>query len=713
VASTLVRDASSSSLLDELVVVIEPLQNPDGRERYVQWFNRTRGTIVNPNPDAAEHYEPWPGGRYNHYMIDMNRDMTWMSQRETQARVALHREWWPQVFVDLHEMSWTSSYFFPPDAAPLNANIPQNINKWLDTFGRANAAAFSERGWTFFVGERFDRFYPGYRDAWPSLRGAIGMTYEVAGGGRAGSAIEREDGTTLRLADRIDRHYTTSMATLRTSAANREALLRYTYDTMRGYIDANRNTYLIPAGSPNSVPLLETLQRQGVSVQSLTAPLTVRATRVDRDGSENKTFAAGTAVVNTKQPLGGLAQTLLERNAAMPRAFVDEQRAKADADQPDDFYDLTTWSMPIAMNVETWVTSVPVNVQLGSWTQPSIAPPTTASYGYLVSGHDPNIYRFAGQLIRDDIRFSVAVADLDFGQQTYPRGSIVVLKGNNKADVEAVLTNAARGTAVSVVPLQSGWLGATTFGSERLHFVREPKIALVGGQGTGATSFGMLWHTLDVDTPVPHTVVWVDSLRTLDLSKYNVIVLPDGNYTERLGKTGADRLKNWVRAGGSIVAVKGASSFLREKDVELSKLKPWEAPKKKNGDAETTPAEEERYNQYRVPGAAFRTTMNERSYLTVGVPRPPAVLVEGSDAYVPLTRRVDNIVTIAAADPLLSGLAWVESLERLKGAAYVVNEAYGSGNVITFADEPHFRLFWRGTLPIFMNAVLYSPSFQR
>ena len=713
VAGTLLRDASSASLLDELVIVIEPLQNPDGRERYVQWFNRTRGARVSVNPDAAEHYEPWPGGRYNHYMIDMNRDMTWMSQRETQARVALHRDWWPQVFVDLHEMGWNSSYFFPPDAAPLNTNIPQNINKWLDMFGRANASAFSERGWTFFVGERFDRFYPGYRDAWPSLRGAIGMTYEVAGGGRAGSAIEREDGTTLTLADRVDRHYTTSMATLRTAAANREGLLRYTYDTMRGYIDANRNTYLIPAGSPNAAPLLETLQRQGVRVQSLAVPVTLRATRVDRDGSENKLFAAGTAVVNTRQPLGGLAQTLLERNAAMPRSFVDEQRAKADADQPDDFYDLTTWSMPIAMNVETWVTNGPVTTQLTQWSLPSPSAWTAAAYGYLVSGHDPNVYRFAGQLVRDDIRFSVAVADLDFGQQTYPRGSIVVLKGNNDAAADAKLASAARQSNVSVIPLQSGWLGATTFGSERLQFIREPKIALVGGTGTGATSFGMLWHTLDVDTPIPHTVVWLDSLRNLDLSKYNVIILPDGNYTDRLGKSGADKLKSWVRGGGTIVAVKGASAFLRDKDVELSKLKPWEPPKKKNGEGDPAPEAEERYNEYRVPGAAFRTTMNERSYLTVGVPRPPAVLVEGSAAYVPLTRRADNIVTITAADPLLSGLAWVESLDRLKGAAYVVNEGFGSGNVITFADEPHFRLFWRGTLPIFLNSVLYSPSFQR
>ena len=195
VAATLLRDPEGRKLLDDAVVIIDPLQNPDGHERYIQWFARTRGMEADPNPDAYEHQEPWPGGRFNHYLIDMNRDWAWSSQRETRARIALYRQWNPQVFVDLHEMSYQSTYFFPPDAKPLNANLPKDVEKWLDVFGRANAAAFTQRGWPFFVGETFDLFYPGYGDSWPALHGAIGMTYEVAGSGRGGSAISRDDGT--------------------------------------------------------------------------------------------------------------------------------------------------------------------------------------------------------------------------------------------------------------------------------------------------------------------------------------------------------------------------------------------------------------------------------------------------------------------------------------------------------------------------------------
>ncbi|HSP15708.1 MAG TPA: M14 metallopeptidase family protein [Thermoanaerobaculia bacterium] len=708
VAGTLVRDPDARKLLDDLVVLIDPLQNPDGRERYVQWYRRTRGMEPDSNPEADEHAEPWPRGRANHYLIDMNRDWAWMSQRETQARVAQYQKWYPQVFVDFHEMGYQSSYFFPPDAKPINAHLPREVEKWLDVFGRANAQEFSRRGWPFFVSEVFDLFYPGYGDSWPSLHGAIGMTYEVAG--QVGVAAERDDKSVLTLGDRVARHYTAAMSTLRTAAANREALLKYTYEAMRVHVDSGKNTYLIVPGSPNFQTLISTLQGQGIRVQQLASSATIKANRIDNDAAESRSFPAGTAVVTTKQPLGGLVETLLERNATFPKEFLEQQRERTEADEPDQFYDLTSWSMPLAMNVDGYVTNAPVTAPLGPYVAPAVAQFRSATYGYLVDALEPNFYRLVGTLLRDDVKFSVADEELPAGDRTYPRGSIVILKGNNRADLDKVLADAARAAGTAVVPLESGWMGGASFGSERFHFVRQPQIALVAGPATRSNSFGMLWHTLDVDTPIPHTNINADSMRRIDLSHYRVLVMPDGDY--RFRKQDVEKIQTWLRGGGTIVAVKGASAFLRDKDVEISKLKPWEMPKKKDDDKDKTAADE-RYHEPSVPGSAFRTTMNERSYLTFGLPRPPIVLVEGSSAYVPVAHRVDNIVTIAQKDPLVSGVAWPESLDRLKGAVFVVSEPYGRGNVITFADEPHFRLFWRATLPIFLNAVIYSPSFPR
>src|SRR5438067_103150 len=588
VASTLVNDPASAAMLDNLVVVIDPLLNPDGRERYIQWFTRTQGSDPNPNPDAFEHTEPWPGGRFNHYLIDMNRDWAWSSQRETRARIAQYRQWMPQVFVDFHEMFYNSTYFFPPDAKPINVNLPKDVNRWLEVFGRANAEAFTRNHWPFFVGETFDLFYPGYGDSWPSLHGAIGMTYEVAGHSRAGTSVLRDDGNVYTLADRIARHTTSGLTTLRTAAAHREDLLRYTSEAARTQLAAPETTYLLAPGAPPA-------------------------------------FRA-------------------------------------------------------------------------------------ASYGYLGDGDEPTVYRVAGRMLRDDVKFNVSEDPIVVGDRTYARGTIVVLKGNNKTDVDTALERIGRDEMAAFVPVETGWIGGTAFGSERIHFIRDPKIALVGGNGTDSTSYGMLWHTLDVDTPIPHTTLSMDALRNTDFGHYRVIVFPSGGaYHDRLGKSGIEKLKAWINGGGTLVAIKTAGGFLREKDVEISKAKLWEPPKKKDDDK--SPPAEERYNEFRVPGAAFRTKINDRSFFTFGVPRPPFVLMEGSEAVLPVSHRVDNVVTIEKDNLLAAGVAWPESLDRLKGSAYMIAERYGRGYVVTFADEPHFRLFWRGTLPLFLNTVLYAPSF--
>jgi Zinc carboxypeptidase len=709
VASTLVNDPASAAMLDNLVVVIDPLLNPDGRERYIQWFVRTRGTEPNPNPDAFEHTEPWPGGRFNHYLIDMNRDWAWSSQRETRARIAAYRQWMPQVFVDFHEMFYNSTYFFPPDAKPINVNLPKDVNRWLEVFGRANAEAFTKNHWPFFVGETFDLFYPGYGDSWPSLHGAIGMTYEVAGHSRAGTSVLRDDGDVYTLADRIARHTTSGLTTLRTAAAHREELLRYTYEAARTQLAAPETTYLLAPGAPGFQALVEALQRQGIDVGTLSAPVTVKATRVDSGKDDSRTFPAGTAAVSTRQAQGGLVQTLLERTPVFTKGFLEEQRQRAQEDEPDQFYDLTAWSLPLAMNVEAWSTGAPVAgvKPLAPRARPAFR---AASYGYLVDGDEPNVYRVAGRMLRDDVKFNVSEDPIVVGERTYARGTIVVLKGNNKSDVDAALERIGRDEAVAFVPVETGWIGGTAFGSERIHFVKDPKIALVGGNGTDATSYGMLWHTLDVDTPIPHTTISMDALRNTDFGHYRVIVLPNGGaYHDRLGKGGIEKLKAWINGGGTLVAIKNAGGFLREKDVEISKAKLWEPPKKKDDDK--SPPAEERYHEYSVPGAAFRTKINERSFFTFGVPRPPFVLLEGSEAVLPVSHRVDNVVTIDKNDPLAAGVAWPESLDRLKGSAYMIAERYGRGYVVTFADEPHFRLFWRGTLPLFLNTVLYAPSF--
>ena len=217
-------NADADLTLRDALVIIDPMQNPDGRQRFVTQNLLGRALEPDPNPQSAEHDEPWPGGRVNHYLFDMNRDYFALSQRETQGRARVMLEWYPQVVVDLHEMGGNSSYYFAPPADPINPLMTESQRKSLDLFGRANAAEFDKRGFAYFVREVYDAFYPGYGDSWPAFHGAIAMTYEQASA--RGLAFAREDGSTLTYKDGVTHHFTAAITTALTAARNREQLLR-------------------------------------------------------------------------------------------------------------------------------------------------------------------------------------------------------------------------------------------------------------------------------------------------------------------------------------------------------------------------------------------------------------------------------------------------------------------------------------------------------
>lgn len=712
VASRLMGDDEAvRRILRDTIVVLDPLQNPDGRERYVQWFESRVGRAADPDPEALEHYEPWPGGRYNHYLVDMNRDWTWGTQQETRARIEAYRRWKPQVFVDFHEMGSASNYFFPPDADPINTNIDPQTGQWLHLFGSANAEAFSEKGWPFFVGEHFDLFYPGYGDSWPSLQGAIGMTYEMAGQAIAGRAVLREDDTLLTLADRAERHFTTAMATLGTAAAQRRALLLHTWEVLQRQMERPEVTFLLPPGRPSLRDALELFRLQDVEVRQLRAPRSLRAESLTTGEAAVRTFPAGTAVISTRQPLGALVTTLMERTPGIEPEFIEAQRQRVQADEPDEFYDITAWSVPVVFNLEAWTHAgaLPADATMALPSAPAPPPPGDARFAWVVDGMDPEVYRVAGELLRRNVRFSVSGSELRHGGEVFSRGSLVVQRHNNDADVHRTILSIANAIPARIAPLASGWDGGLALGSHKVVFVRDPRIAIAGGDGTAPTSFGSLWFTFDRQLEIPHTAIPLARLGRADLSKYRVLILPDGGgYDEVAGKGGAEKLKAWVEAGNTVIAIRRAGRWLRHKDVGISKTRLWE-PEKEEGEEEPPPPE--RYNDWAVPGAAFATVMNPRSFLTFGVPSPPAVLVDGSDVLLPVSYTVDNILTISRERPLVAGFAWPESMERLAGSAWMVVENVGEGRVITFAGEPSFRLFWRGTLPLLLNAALYSPSF--
>ncbi len=745
-----------AEMLERVVVLIDPLSNPDGRERYVAGYQQRRGRRPDPSPLAREHAEPWPGGRYNHYLIDLNRDWTWASQRETRHRLAELLRWQPQVYVDLHEMGASSTYFFPPPAEPVNPEIAPEVAEWLEVFGRGNAAAFDRQGWLYYKQENFDLFYPGYADSYTSFRGAVGMTYEVGGSGRAGLAVELADGTVLTLADRLARHLTASLATVETAASRADELMT---DFVEGRAaNATRGdapAYLWSADHPSAAALAALLARHGIAVHRLPLgrDLDVRPLVPGRAGNpqgpgrntRQRHFAGGTWVVPSAQPLGNLVRALMEVETPMSDRFVDEQRQRVEEDLDVAFYDVTAWSLPLAFNVDTWVaatTPPDLGAPLALPADPAAeGDPRPAGgdgkvrgeavrgdegVGWLLPPSGLASHRAAARLQRAGVPYRLALGELTMAGRTYGAGTLFVPRRTAAEGTEALLAEIASAEGFDVHRVATSFSdNGLSLGSNQMKAVVPARVALLLGEGVDPTSAGALWHLLDRRVEVPVTLVDPRTLASPmhgGLGTFDVLVLPDGyDHEGTLGGDAGDAVERWVHDGGVLVAVGEAVGWLRQR--ELTGIAEWRPESELAAEAGApggmggmggeghrsypTPVERPLY----VPGAVVATEMRTGHPLTVGMASSPPALVAGTRPLLATGEPRVDVLTVAAQDPVMAGLAWPESRDRLAGSLLVAAEEVGRGQVISFAQEPGFRLFWRGTMPLFLNAVMFAPSF--
>lgn len=713
-------------MLKDVVVLIDPLQNPDGRERYINGYRQRRGDEANARRAAAEHWEPWPGGRQNHYLIDLNRDWAWASQQETRQRIAAYRSWEPQVYVDFHEMGSENSYFFPPSAEPINPQIDRRVLSWLDAFGRANAAAFDRQGWVYFKEENYDLFYPGYGDSYPSLRGAVGMTYEVAGGGRAGVALALPDGGTLTLADRVARHLTTSLTTVRTAARNANKILAdFAANRARPATEPAR-TYLWPADQPEARSLADLLALHGIHVRQLkqSAEVPVRELAKAKGSGETqpRRFAAGTYAVSTAQPLGNLVAALLEIDSPMSQAFLDRQRQRLEQNLDAEFYDITAWSLPLAFNLRAWVASGDVASEGRPLAEVSTGIQGEGDLGWLVPPQGIASYRLAAALQKRKVQYRVALAGFSAGTLSYSAGTLFIPSRVNGAGIRDTLQMLLQEASLRAEAISSSYeFKGLSLGSRDMASVRPVRVGLLSGDGVDATSFGFLWYLLDRQIGVNHDRLDLAQLRQIPLSDFDVLVFPDGDYDDHIGDKLKTSLDNWVKGGGVLVAIGDAVTWLQDK--ELTSIKRWTPPKKDDKDAKPAEAEdpedsgsgEATQKQLAerpifTPGAVLSTHMQPRHPLTLGLDHSPDVLYEGSTVLKATGDPRQDVLTADDDSPVAAGFAWPEAAQRLAGSLLVGSEQRGKGSVVLFAQDPDYRLFWRATMPIFLNAVLFGPS---
>lgn len=593
-------EPATREILKNTVALINVCANPDGHERFVTWYNAN--STGNPDPLAAEHREPWSVyGRYNRYRFDLNRDNIASTQIETRNVERAYLEWNPQVFVDHHGQP--SQFFFPPAALPINPNLPQEMTaRWLTMFGRANAAQFDAHNWDYYVRDVFDLFYPGYWDSWPSLNGAIGMTYETDGGGFKGINWRRDDDTIVTLRSGIAKHFTASLTTLEVASRNREARLRDYYAFRRSGIEEGREQamkriVIVPGNDPGrAAELVEVLLRAGIEVSVTREPL--RSTSAhDYPGTGAtgaRSFPAGAYVVDLAQPQKRLAKALLEPTTDQDAAFVREQLARFARNQRRGsgatkeeygFYDITAWSLPLAFGVEAYWTEDAGNTRgLVGLNQGGGAASAGTASGQVIGGRAAIAYiipyernsaaSLAYQLQRQGFRIAVATRVLNAGGRDWPRGTIVARVSRNPDTLHDAIARLASATGTNVTAINSAFneTGETGVGSENVISLKPPRIIVAADDPVDQTSYGAMWWLFD-RYGVDFTPMTIASIKRAELDRYNVIILPDGSperYNAAFGKSGIETLRGWCERGGTLVCIKGAAVFAALKDVNLT-----------------------------------------------------------------------------------------------------------------------------------------------
>jgi hypothetical protein len=361
--------------------------------------------------------------------------------------------------------------------------------------------------------------------------------------------------------------------------------------------------------------------------------------------------------------------------------------------------------------------------------------------------------RLAYHLLAEGYRVSSASQPIDAGGRRWPRGTYVVRVARNPASLERRIEELARESGVEVAGVNTAFSesgGQHGIGGESMQDLKPPRIALVGDEGVSQTGYGAVWWSLEHRYGVRFTPVSTRWLSNGDLSQFNVILIPDASaaaLNRLLGKEGADRLRAWAQAGGTLITMGGASAWAARENVNLTSARVVGSEARTDSGAagaaagraagDTTRANarrRERATEHRkpaedllavtspsasnttpapLPGSHFDVVLDRTHWLTLGYDDPRVtVMLEGS-TFFKLSREGANVGVFPTTGLLhRAGMAWPNNTERLlRGTAYLIEEPVGEGHIVLFANEPMFRGWWRALDRLVLNAILLGPSY--
>ncbi|MFD1258434.1 M14 family metallopeptidase [Mucilaginibacter terrae] len=679
--------------LKNTLVVIDPCLNPDGRDRYVNFYNQVRGLLPDANSSSREHIEPWPGGRVNHYYFDLNRDWAWQTQKEVQRRVGLYNKWLPQIHVDFHEQGFNNPYYFAPAAEPFHKDITPWQREFQTTIGRNNAKYFDQNGWLYFTKEVFDLLYPSYGDTYPLYNGSIGMTYEQGGGPSGGLAVATRGGDTLTLADRISHHHTTGLSTVETASNNATKVLaeyKKYFDNSRTNPPGVYKTYVIKNDDVDKLAkLAELLNNNGIKY-GYGVSRTVNGYNYFSGKTESYNVKESDMVINAYQPKAVLLTVLLE-----PKTFIADSNT----------YDITAWSLPYAYGLKAYGLTESVKPVATTLVNKPVALLNDKAYAYVAKWHSIEDVKFLSALLQKGVKVRFASQAFEAGSKKFEAGSLIITRaGNNKGDFNRLVMQTANQFHRDLVGLTTGFADkGADLGSSAIGYIAKPRVMVVSGEGVSTNDMGEVWHFFEQQIGYPVSVVRYQDLGRIKLSDFDVAIFPDGRYSN----FPLEKLQNWVSDGGKLIAMGGAISQLVDKKgfgMKIKEEKKDEKAPKKAPDLAAYDSRDRESIKNNVPGAIYKVYLDNTHPLGYGYPSYYYTLKLGDDIYDYLEDGGVN-VGVLKKDSYVAGFVGQKAKEKLTAGLLFGVQNMGRGSVVYLTDDPLFRSFWENGKLLFSNAV--------
>lgn len=700
------ENESTTKWLNNSVVLFDPSVNPDGYNRYTQWVRGIGGKITHPGHTDREHMEPWPGGRVNHYLFDLNRDWAWQTQIESQQRVAQYAKWMPHIHVDFHEMGYDDGYYFAPAAEPYHKHITDFQRDMQVDIGKNHAKYFDKEGWLYFTREIFDLFYPSYGDTWPLFNGAIGMTHEQAGHGMSGRAIAMSNGDTLTIQDRIDHHSQTALSTLEEASKQATRLNKNFVKYFSDAVNSPKGTYksYVIKASEKANRLTDLLDKNNIMYYHTDDAQSMNGFDYQQGKKVSFRSDAGDIVINANQPNGTLLQVFMEPEPVLSDSVT---------------YDITAWSLPHAYGVEAYgldgYTSMRkaeknIKKQSACFIDED---PDSKSYAYVIPWSSVNSAKILSGLYGKGINARMAKKDVKFDVGTVSKGSIVVIRGDNYHinNLAKELSNVA-GDCNDCMCLPTGFsstggdIGSSAFGR-----LSQPRALLLSGRGTGANAVGQIWHYFDEVIGYPLSIVDKQDMGRVELDEFNTLILPDGYYDFK--ESEMNDISTFIDGGGKVIAMSGALGNFVEKDgYALAKYATDDEKEaaKKHREAKELDARTDSYHDQErhgisnsVPGAIIKNNLDTSHPLTFGLGGTYHSLKTSTQRY-SLLQGAWNVVTVPK-DYDHYGFIGAGLKPKFEDTVTYAVEEKGGGTIIYMVDNPLFRGFWDNGLLLFSNAL--------